>query len=70
MITDITGIKLIPGNRGKDCPGKGLCLPNDCCCDECDYMLCCLESHDPQECMCCNDIDCPRSMGNYPSSSH
>ena len=46
MITDITGIVLIPGNGGANCPGNGAHIdPNGnliaCCCDECDYMLCC-----------------------------
>ena len=32
MIVDITGIILIPGNGGKDCPGNG--EAGDCCCDD------------------------------------
>ena len=44
MIIDVTGTILIPGNCGSDCPG---CSGWNCCCDECDYMLCCLETHDP-----------------------
>lgn len=48
MIVDITGTILIPGNGGKNCPGNGLHKHPDgstieCCCDECDYMLCCYE---------------------------
>lgn len=61
MIIDITGIVLIPGNCGKDCPGSWELAGYDCCCDECDYMLCCLESHDAQECLQCGDKDCPRA---------
>jgi hypothetical protein len=61
MISDITGIVLIPGNCGKDCPGSWELAGYDCCCDECDYMLCCLESHDAQECLKCSDRECPRS---------
>ncbi len=37
MIIDITGIELIPGNHGKDCPGNGE-NGNECCCDE-NYTL-------------------------------
>lgn len=59
MIIDITGIVLIPGNCGKDCPGSWELAGYDCCCDECDYMLCCLENHDAQECLQCGDKDCP-----------
>ena len=41
MIIDITGIELIPGNNGNDCPGNGEHYDKkgkriDCCCDECD----------------------------------
>lgn len=61
MIIDITGIVLIPGNCGKDCPGSWGLAGYDCCCDECDYMLCCLENHDAQECLQCDDKDCPRA---------
>ena len=61
MIVDVTGIILIPGNRGNECPGSWEYAGLDCCCDECDYMLCCMESHDPKDCLTCNDKDCPRS---------
>lgn len=42
MITDITGTELIPGNCGLNCPGNGFHEEHPCCCDECDYMMCCL----------------------------
>lgn len=59
MIWDVTGMMLIPGECGDDCPGRrGL----DCCCDECDYLMCCLEEHDKNECLICKDKDCPRSQ--------
>ncbi len=55
-----------PGNLGRDCPGNGthyswrkrkfLYL-----CDECDYMLCCLEDHDEKECINCEDEYCARA---------
>ena len=38
MIIDVSGIKLIPGNRGKECPGSWEFADWDCCCDECDYI--------------------------------
>lgn len=46
MIIDISGIELLPGNRGSDCLGNGEHFDEfgnkiECCCDECDYMLCC-----------------------------
>lgn len=68
MIIDITGIELIQGNNGKDCPGNGLNTSIECCCEECDYMLCCLESHNLKECFYCNDTDCPRCFKNKAHS--
>lgn len=67
MIIDITGVELTPGNMGRDCPGNGLHTLYECCCEECDYMLCCLESHNPQECEHCKDLDCPRAGQKAPS---
>lgn len=60
MIIDITGINLTPGNRGKDCLGNGLHEGYECCCDECDYQLCCIDSMWKEACAICHDIDCPR----------
>lgn len=50
-ITGITGTVLIPGNGGRDCPGNGLHRDEqgemiECCCEECDYLLCCVEWRD------------------------
>ena len=67
MIKDITGTELIPGNCGNDCPGNGLMPGVECCCNECDYMMCCLEEHDTLVCLTCNDKDCPRS--NHPKNA-
>ena len=61
MITDVTGIPLIPGNCGNECPGSWENAGFNFCCDECDYLMCCLESHDPKKCLICKDTDCPRS---------
>ncbi len=61
MIIDLTGIVLTPGNLGRDCMGNGLLDPEKCCCEECDYMLCCLENHNPAQCLHCKDKYCPRS---------
>ena len=60
MIIDITGVVLTPGNMGRDCLGNGLHENIECCCDECDYMLCCLENHNMDACKDCSDQDCPR----------
>ena len=65
MIIDVTGIELIPGNGGRDCPGNGSHLddkglPIECCCDECNYYLCCLESHTEEDCKQCHNRGCPR----------
>ena len=61
MIIDVTGTILIPGNRGNECPGNGAAPTIECCCDECDYMLCCLDTADPSLCSTCKDSDCPRT---------
>ena len=63
MIIDVTGVVLLPGNGGRDCPGNGTGVdiwgsPIECCCDECDYLMCCTEE---TQCDCCIDADCPRS---------
>lgn len=70
MIIDITGIELIPGNNGKDCPGNGNWFDEngnrtECCCDECDYLLCCLKTHTEKDCVECTDCDCPRRENNF-----
>ena len=49
MIIDISGTVLIPGNKGMDCPGNGLNPDVECCCNECDYMLCCFVWDYPKE---------------------
>ena len=60
MITDITGIKLTPGNFGRDCAGNGE-NQNGCCCDGCGYLLCCTGGDFPKMCRDCTDTDCARS---------
>ncbi len=60
MIIDITGIELIPGNHGKDCPGNGE-NGNDCCCDECKYLGCCVEHFRKKPCNECVHLECPRN---------
>lgn len=67
MIIDVTGTELIPGNNGKDCPGNGEHIDEngdiiECCCDECDYMLCCIETHIETACKNCSDYRCPRAL--------
>lgn len=66
MIIDVTGIELTPGNCGRDCLGSGLHYdengcPMECCCDECDYMRCCMEDHRPEQCIGCKCRLCPRA---------
>ena len=65
MIIDITGIELTPGNQWQDCRGNGSHYdkdgnPLECCCDECDYMLCCVSLNFPEICLSCDDPNCPR----------
>ena len=61
MVIDHTGIRLTPGNSGKDCVGNGSHKEVECCCEECDYLLCCSEYFDPLECLECDDAQCPHS---------
>lgn len=61
MIIDVTGVVLIPGNGGKECPGNGEDKVAECCCDECDYLQCCQADHDPKRCATCKDVYCPRA---------
>ena len=60
MITDFTAIELTPGNFGRDCLGNGEHKGIECCCDECNYFLCCFEGMDEYTCAACGDKDCPR----------
>lgn len=57
VIKDATGITLTPGNLGKDCAGSHA---GECCCDECDYLQCCLWPESIDACDVCTDTDCPR----------
>ena len=73
MIIDITKIKLTPGNGGIDCPGNGNHLDEngcaiECCCDECDYLLCCESKNFPEICLSCLDSDCPQNA-KLPNSN-
>lgn len=61
MIIDITGTVITPENLGADCLGNGKHKGVECCCDECDYMMCCMENHNTEECLICKDKNCPRS---------
>ena len=53
MIIDVTGMELIPGNGGDNCPGRIEC------CGECDFLQCCLEEFDAGKCEKCSKTDCP-----------
>ena len=65
MLIDVTKTELFPGILGLNCPGNGMhydSLGNEieCCCDECDYMMCCMETHSMEECKTCSNADCPQ----------
>ena len=62
MIIDITGTELIPGNDGADCPGNGMHEGVECCCDECAYMLCCVDPNWQERCPTCWEQDCPHAQ--------
>lgn len=64
MIIDITGIELTPGNEGIDCLGDGNHFDSngdriECCCNECDYLICCTNKHSIVQCKRCTDKNCP-----------
>ena len=66
MIIDVTGIELIPGNNGEDCPGNGEHKDKngnyiECCCEACNYMICCFTSQSEKMCEECDDSECPRA---------
>ena len=46
LIDQSTGIILIPGYHGDNCPGSGMLQGFECCCDECDYFLICFPEFD------------------------
>jgi len=58
MIVDVTGIELNPGNHGDDCIGNGLNKDLECCCDECDYLLCCASEDFLSSCVTCKELSC------------
>lgn len=71
MIMDASGIELKPGNGGKDCPGNGKHTDPygdiiECCCDECDYLMCCMDDYNMNECMGCTEQDCLHATRNKP----
>lgn len=58
-------ISYTPGNEGKDCLGNGLHTDEfgdiiECCCDECNYLICCTNFGGFPECDICEDEKCPR----------
>ena len=69
VITDVTGIELTPGHNGDFYKGSGKHIDkngvlSDCCCDECDYAICCFVMKDYDNCDSCFDADCPHSQIN------
>lgn len=69
MITDITGIELTPGNNGDDCLGNGEHVDSngniiECCCDECNYLMCCVMNDNNILCKTCTNKKCPRQNKN------
>ena len=56
--------KLMPGNKGKDCPANGKDPLIECACDECDYLMCCIGNKWEELCQKCTDFSCPRNNKN------
>ncbi len=62
-LVDVTGVVLTPGNFGRECSGNGFHKNEygetiECCCDECDYLLCCTSV--ATDCETCKDLLYPR----------
>ena len=67
MITDITGIVLTPGNCGVCCQGNGKHTDIngniiECCCDECNYLICCTSNPHDILCKSCTNNECPNYL--------
>ena len=67
MLIDVTGTEITPGNGGKDCLGNGEHFYEsgewvECCCEECDYMMCCVEFTSVRICLRCKELNCPRKI--------
>ncbi len=72
MIKDVTGIKLTPGNLGKDCLGDGRHFDKkgnliECCCDGCNFYMCCVEEHNENDCKTCGYFYCSRVKNKFGS---
>ena len=55
--------KYVPGNGGRDCPGDGRhkdAFGNliECQCDECDFLLCCIDDDFEKDCTDCREYEC------------
>ena len=59
IFIDPTGTVLTPSFHGENCAGNGEQSGSICCCDECDYMLCCIQEITKEKCKKCDVIDCP-----------
>ena len=64
MIIDVTGIVLTP--KSEHCLGDGRHFDEnglliECCCDECDYLMCCTGIFLTMQCEDCKDADCPHA---------
>ena len=59
MIIDVTGTVVTPGNYGKECIANGFNKGIACCCEECDYLLCCIDDEWDSACKLCKDYNCP-----------
>ena len=62
MIIDVTGIELTP--KSGNCLGDGRHFDEngtliECCCDECDYLMCCTDTFLTTSCEECEDAYCP-----------
>ena len=70
MVTDVTGIKLTPGNNGEDCLGDGRHYDKkgnkiECCCDGCAYLICCTKPEYKALCKDCTEFLCPRCKNKF-----
>ena len=67
MIENENGIPLTSGNGGRNCLANGRFFdkqgkPIESCCDECDYLMCCVGDYTDADCRVCDDPFCPHSQ--------
>ena len=64
MLSDKNNKQPYPGNNGRLCIFNGSHLDKngkavECRCDECSYLMCCLDNFSESDCYSCKELNCP-----------